>query len=536
MADDETHIGRNNEERKEDENRRIMGKALEGVAAETVQRFGSAIKEHLAAYAGDREKPADENSRPPKTLKSIAKMETSNEFKKQNLAQQAGFSAEVEAVARKNADNIIAGNDTRFKRYDDVKHPDGRQVSNDPIVDIVEVDDLGKPIIGSEAQMKFVGSSPKKLLDKLKSKKYAKYRDADVSMVIPDDYYDVLMGDGPDGINEQIRKLQGELDGGRLAGKNSEAIQQQIDDLKQIKKSLRKSGLTKREALYAREHPRRMVAKDVARVANKAGLQQARNGALIGGGVSLIRNMVACINGSIEPAEAARNVGVDAGLAAAFGYVTAFSGAAIKGAMQNASSEYLRSLSRTNVAATMVSTVTDVSKVVALYCRGEITGAVCIERLGQQGMGQLGGVMGVAVAMAAVPADGAFMAAMVGMAGSTLGYAAAVAVYEELSTALHDYELAKEERIRVERECAEAVELIRQYRRDMSRDVENYLTTHDELFNRAFDAMDQALISNDIDGYLTGNAEIQESLGYLPRFRTQQEFDDLMASDDNFVL
>ncbi len=26
MADDETHIGRNNEERKEDENRRIMGR------------------------------------------------------------------------------------------------------------------------------------------------------------------------------------------------------------------------------------------------------------------------------------------------------------------------------------------------------------------------------------------------------------------------------------------------------------------------------------------------------------------------------
>lgn len=532
MADDETHIGRNNEEREEDENRRIMGKALEGAAVETVQRFGSAIKERLAAYAGDREKPADGNSRPPKTLKSIAETPTSNEFREQNIAQQAGFSAEVESAARKNADNIIAGKDTRFKRYDDVKH-----VSNDPIVDIVEVDDLGKPIIGSEAQMKFVGSSPKELLNALKSKEYAKYRDAGVIMDIPDDYYDVLMGDGPDGINEQIRKRQVKLDGDRLTGKNSpESIQQQIDDLKQIKKSLRKSGLTKSEALYAREHPKRMVAKDVAKVANKAGLQQARNGALIGGGVSLIRNMVACINGSIEPAEAARNVGVDAGLAAAFGYVTAFSGAAIKGAMQNASSEYLRSLSRTNVAATMVSTVTDVSKVVALYCRGEITGAACIERLGQQGMGQLGGVMGVAVAMAAIPADSAFMAAMVGMAGSTLGYAAAVAIYEELSTALHDYELAKEERIRVERECAEAVELIRQYRRDMSRDVENYLATRDELCNRAFDAMDQALISNDIDGYLAGNAEIQESLGYLPRFRTQQEFDDLMASDDNFVL
>lgn len=261
MADDETHIGRNNEERKEDENRRIMGKALEGVAAETVQRFGSAIKEHLAAYAGDRENAADGNSKLSKTLKSIAETPTSNEFKKQNIAQQAGFSAEVESVARKNADNIIAGNDTRFKRYDDVKHSDGRQTSNDPIVDIVEVDGLGKTIIGSEAQMKFVGSSPKELLNALKSKEYAKYRNEGVIMNIPDDYYDVLMGDGPDGINGQIRKLQGELDGGRLAGKNSEAIQQQIDDLKQIKKSLRKSGLTKREALYAREHPRRMVRK-----------------------------------------------------------------------------------------------------------------------------------------------------------------------------------------------------------------------------------------------------------------------------------
>ena len=74
--------------------------------------------------------------------------------------------------------------------------------------------------------MKFVGSSPKELLNALKSKEYAKYRNEGVIMNIPDDYYDVLMGDGPDGINGQIRKLQGELDGGRLAGKNSEAIQQ----------------------------------------------------------------------------------------------------------------------------------------------------------------------------------------------------------------------------------------------------------------------------------------------------------------------
>ena len=112
MADDETHIGRNNEERKEDETVALWERRWKVLRRKPCNALVPAIKEHLAAYAGDRENAADGNSRPPKTLKSIAKMETSNEFKKQNLAQQAGFSAEVEAVARKNADNIIAGNDT----------------------------------------------------------------------------------------------------------------------------------------------------------------------------------------------------------------------------------------------------------------------------------------------------------------------------------------------------------------------------------------------------------------------------------------
>ena len=66
-----------------------------------MQRFGSAVKEHLAAYAGDRENAADGNSKLSKTLKSIAETPTSNEFKKQHIAQQAGFSAEVESVARR---------------------------------------------------------------------------------------------------------------------------------------------------------------------------------------------------------------------------------------------------------------------------------------------------------------------------------------------------------------------------------------------------------------------------------------------------
>lgn len=519
----------------EERNRHVMDRALEGAAAETVQRFGAAAKEHLVAYSGVDNETGEQFAR---SLKTVAGQRVHPDFAKQNIKQQAGFSAEMESTARRNAKNIIDGKGERFKRFDDVPRADGSKVANDQLVDIVSFDEFGNMIPGSRAQMKFVGGSARELLSALKSDKYKKYRDENVLMDIPDDYYDVLMGDGPDGIDAQINKLRHKLDEGHLADGSSDKVRQEIDKLRSIKKSLRKSGLTKSESIEARLYPKLMVAKDIAKLSHKAGAQQAKTGAMVGGGVSLVRNLVGCVTGVIEPAEAAKNVGKDTALAAAFSYVTAFSGTAIKGAMQNASSGYVRSLSKTNVASTLVSATADVSKAISRYCRGEITGAQCVEQMGQQGLGQLGALMGTAVAMSTISAVGAtgLVSVAAGMAGSTIGYTAAMSVYEELSTALNEYELAKEERIRVERECAEAVKLIRQYRIEMNNAVDTYLSGKAEAFNAGFEAMDQALVTNDINGYLAGNAAIQEAMGCRPQFHTQQEFDDLMDSDDDFIL
>ena len=541
MADDDKRMNRLHDKRHErecqqdDKGRHAVQAALQGAAAETIQRFGAAAKEHLVAYSGMDHETGEQLA---KSLKKVAGERVHPDYVKQNIKQQAGFSAEVESVARRNAKNIINGEGVRFKRSDDVIRADGTRDVNNQIIDVVAFDQFGNEIAGSKAQMKFVGKDAKELLSKLKGARYQKYLDRNVRMEIPDDYYDVLMGNGPDGIDAQIDKLQHQLDDGRLAADASDQVHQKIDKLRKIKKSLRKSGLTKDEAIQSRMHPKMVVAKDIAKLANKAGVQQAKTGALIGGGVSLVRILVGCINGTIEPAEAAKNVGMDAGMAAAFSYITTFSGTAIKGAMQNASSAYVRSLSKTNVAATLVSTTADVSKAIARYSRGEISGAQCVEQMGQQGLGQLGAVMGAAVAMSAVSTVGAtgLVAVAAGMVGSTLGYSAAIAVYEELSTALNEYEMAKEERIRVERECAEAIELIRQYRIEFNNAVDTYLADKAETFSAGFEAMDQALVANDVNGYLVGNAMIQEALGYKPQFRTQQEFDDVMSSDENFVL
>lgn len=243
------------------------------------------------------------------------------------------------------------------------------------------------------------------------------------------------------------------------------------------------------------------------------------------------------MKGEIDPKDAAVSVAKDTSTGAAISYASAFSGAVIKGSMQNASSAYIRSLSKTNLASGLVTTTIDIGKTMSRYIRGELTGAQCVEQLGEQGVGELGAAMYASIAVAAVSGSGSVaLGVIAGVAGSTLGYTAAVAVYQELATSLKEYEMAKEHRIQIERECQEAKEMICQYRREMDAAVEKHLSEHMQGFKCGFQAIDDSILKNDVNGLILGSAAIQEALGYQPQFRSQKEFDSLIESDSSFVL
>lgn len=92
-------------------------KALQGAAVEAVNRFGSAVKEHLVAFSG---KDNEAGTTAARSLKSIADSKVNEAYKEQNIKQQAGFSAEVKAATRESADRIIDGSEKLVKRTDDV--------------------------------------------------------------------------------------------------------------------------------------------------------------------------------------------------------------------------------------------------------------------------------------------------------------------------------------------------------------------------------------------------------------------------------
>lgn len=496
----------------------IANAALHRERDEIIRRFGSAAREHYAAYTGKNTPPDPKKT---DTLKQLNRH-------KGGLAQRGGYAAEIKAVARRNANHIETGDDIRF----------AREGHNDEIVDLMQIDNQGRPLPGSESQMKFIGATPEELLAKLQGRRCQKYIDASVYLDIADDDYAALMGHNgtPGLIDQRLDELNDLLEN---ASTNKKAeIQGKIDKLRTIKSKLRKSGLTRGEAVEAVLHPKWATVKDVIGVAHKAGVQQALNVAAVTGAMSLVREFVAYVKGEEDLQEAAGKVGKTVGIAAAMGYVTAFAGSAVKGAMQNSASEYVRYVSQTNVVSGMASAGVEVGKSVVRLCQGKITPAQCVEELGEKGVGQIGSLMGAAAAAAA--ASGAGMGTMATMAlsvaGSTVGYSAALAVYRELSMALEEYELAREDRIRMEKECAEAIEAIRRYRVEMDTLAKQYFERCYTSFEAGFAAMDQAIINQDPDGYIAGNAEICEVLGRKPQFRSMSEFNDLMASDESLKL
>ena len=63
----------------------------------------------------------------------------------------------------------------------------------------------------------------------------------------------------------------------------------------------------------------------------------------------MVKNIVAVYKGDTDFDDAAASVAKDTASAAAMGYGTGFTGSAIKGAMQNSKSQYLRTVSKTNL-------------------------------------------------------------------------------------------------------------------------------------------------------------------------------------------
>ncbi|MBR6664952.1 MAG: hypothetical protein IKL22_04445 [Lachnospiraceae bacterium] len=524
--------------KKNDKRDDILNAGIAGASYETVQRYGSAVKEHLVAYSGiDSEKINSTTGKAvelQKSLKSIKTQGTNEEYAFSIRQQKAGWAAEVKDTANRNAEKIIKGESTRKIRHDDLPNTP----ANHPLYDHIEIDAQGNIVQGSGTQMKFIGGAEidptgagnaERALKKLQSKDFQKYIDNDVKIEVPKDEYQQMI----DKATEDISSLEAQLKKVKASG-NVEAIEKlekRIENLKKLKKNLRPSSLTRKEALEAVDSPKWSTTKSVAKVSHQAGLKTAGTAALIGGSASLIRNVVDMCKGEIEADEAAMNVLKDTAQTAAIGYGTGFAGSAIKGAMQHSKSQYTQALARTNVAGTIVAVTVSASKTLKKYFAGEIDGTECLESLGEQGTGMIASSMFAVIGQAVIP-----IPIVGGLIGGMVGYALSSATYGILTSSLKEAKLAHEERLAIEKACEEHIQMIREYRTQMSATIEKYLSDKMEVFNESFAGIKEALEIGDVDLFIESSNSIIDSLGGNKPFESMDEFNEKMLNGVSFKL
>ena len=301
--------------------------------------------------------------------------------------------------------------------------------------------------------------------------------------------------------------------------------------MERIKKNLRKSTVSSDEAVFARLHPELSTAIDVAKLSHKAGVQTAQTSAIIGGSVSIVKNLVSVCKGEEDPEEAIKNVAKDTATTAAVGYGTGFAGTALKGAMQNSSSEYVRVLSKTNIAGTIVAVTVSASKTLTRYFKGEIDGVECMETLGEQGTGMISSAMFAAIGQAVIP-----IPIIGGLIGGMVGYAVSSATYGILMESLKNAKLAKEEREQIEQICDEHIRLIREYRTEMEKIINEYLVDSMEVFRESFSGIKNALSIGDVDWVIESANTITENFGGQIVFSDMNEFNKKMLTNTTFKL
>lgn len=500
-----------------------------GIAAgtsEIVNRYGSANKEYMVAYSG----VDNETGRPlAKGLKDISNSKVNPKNADANINQQAGFAAEVMTAADENAEKIIQGKTaSRTTRTDDMqKQPDGKGNTiggaNEQLYDIAEVDANGKYIEGTGRQLKYVGKNADECTKKILSKDFDKYRDKDIPIEIPSDYYDKVH----ENLANKIDKLEKQAQAAEKAGNNNLAKQKrkQISDIEKTKRNLKKGKMEKSDAIFAREHPKLANAEKIVKVSHRAGADAAKTSAAIGGSVSTVMNIVAVVKDDKKIEDALKDIAKDTAVSAGVGYGTGFAGSALKGVMQNSKSQLMQNVAKSNLPGVIVTSTIAFSQTIYQYFKGDIDGTQCLEQLGEQGTGMLSSALFSTIGQAVIP-----IPIVGGIIGGMVGYALSSACYGNLMAALKDEKLAKEERILAEKMCAEHIKLIKAYRQEMEALINDYLERHTAIFDEAFDGIKKALEIGDVDGYIASTNKITKALGKEVLFETQEECDALMQS------
>ncbi len=503
----------------------ITDATIVGSTSQESALYASANREHLSVL--DR-------------LEEISKRKVNPNYIKQNINQQAGYSAEIKEQAHGNANNILAGKRERVCQYDDLSSEKKPQVKklfpnyatpskNHEIVDYVSVDEKGNVIPGTLTQSKFVGRNGEECFKKLLSKPYKKYFENGAKMKIARNHY----GDFQRAVNTRIKSLESQIAKQKGLGDFQKAaiLEKELQKCKTIKAHTRPASITKAEAIEARLNPNLSTAKDVTSISHQAGMKAAQTGVLIGGGVSLVTNVYECIANGKDPIKAIKHTAIATLKGGALSYGSASASSFLGGLMQSSANKIIQSLGKGSAPVMIVGACVANATVLTRYFSGKIDGTELCKQLVKANTTLVSsGAMAVAgQALIPIPVVGALVGGFVGAVLSETCFNALLKAREEAK-------LARQRRIEIERECRELIKLLEAYQNHFKEVFEQYFHETTKFFDQSFDELERALYALDADLAIAVNNKSREWLGQKALSNNKQELWELITSNKNIRM
>ncbi|MDU9798165.1 hypothetical protein RGC54_01155 [Helicobacter pylori] len=500
----------------------ITDLTIMGSTAEESALHASTNREHFSAW--DR-------------LEEISKRKINPNYTKQNINQQAGYSAEIKEQAHVNAHNILAGKRERIVQYDNLSSGQKAQVKklfpnyatpskNHELVDYISVDEKGNVIPGTAVQSKFVGRNGEECFKKLLSKDYEKYFENGAKMKIARNHY----GDFQRAVNTRIKSIESQIAKQKGLGDFQKAahLEEKLQKCKTIKAHTRPASATKAEAIEARLNPKLSTAKDVASVSHQAGMNAAQTGALIGGVVSAITNIRECIANGKDPMKAIKHTAIATLKGGVLSYGRAFASSSLGGLMQSSANRIIQSLGKGSVPAMIVGTCVTNATVLTRYFSGKIDGAELCKQLVKANTTLVSsGAMAVAgQALIPIPVVGMLF----------VGAILSETCFNAFLKAREEAKLARQRRIEIEKECREIIKHLEAYQNQFKEVFEQYFHETTKFFNQSFNELERACYAGDADLAIGVNNKSREWLGQKALFDNKQEGWELIISNKDIRM
>ncbi len=500
-------------------NNDLRNVAIASAEHELIQRYGIAGSQFLIGLRGiDHETRQDFD----RNLLKISKGKLNDKFYEQNIKQQAGFSAEVASVSKRNAEAIINKDASRFARSEDI----AGYGKNHNVVDIVELMDNTE----ITSQMKFVTNQEKLLKSiacgKGTSKDFSRYLGVD-KLEVPTEQVDNMKAI----CRSEAQKLTKQSEVLKNLGKTELADKalKQAKNYESLEKKITDSGLTTEEAIKYRLDPKAMVRKDIAKVSHRAGIEGLKFGVAIGGSISAVSNIIAVYSDNKDFSEAVLATSKDTLISGATGYATAASGTAIKTYMAQSSKEIVRNISKTNVPAMVVTACLSTGKSIKKYAIGELNEAELAQEVGLSVTGMMSSSMFAAIGQVAIP-----IPVLGALIGGMVGYALTNTVYQSFFSVLKDAKLSTERRQLIEMQCEAARLLSKEYELKI-KELFAYRIKELEIYsNDMFDALDSPDI--DPEEFCLRMNRFAEELGTKISIKNMAELEAAMISDEPLVI